>query len=210
MKVQPTGIIFVAECDIQSDRCTARTSSPITAVWTTPGREQVNVCRACLEEMVRAGEWEITGARVSPRADLALVSPGGSPLLIVEIKRRPGVIRDPRAWAARIHRNLLLHGALQPTSHFLLAAVPGPFYLWLARDFINPGTPADAEIQPDARTAERLASLLESDARPVHFEHVVADWLTESVQHLSEHDWLNEIGRDAELDRAVVQTEYAM
>jgi hypothetical protein len=82
--------------------------------------------------------------------------------------------------------------------------------LWLARDFINPGTPADAEINPDPRTAERLAGLLENDARPVQLEHAVADWLTESVHHLSEHEWLNEIGGDAELDRAVVQTEYAM
>jgi hypothetical protein len=159
--------------------------------------------------MVRAGEWEVAGARVSHRADLALVSPGGSPLLIVEVKRKPGLVRDPRAWASRIHRNLLVHGALQPTSHFLLAAVPGPFYLWLARDFIEAGTPADAEINPDPRTAERLSRLLESDARPAQIEAVIADWLTESVHHVAEHDWLAEIASSGELDRAVIQTEYA-
>lgn len=210
MKVQPTGVIFVAECEIQSDRCTARDPSPITAVWTSPGREQVNVCRACFEEMVRGGEWEVAGARVSARADLALVSPSGAPLLIVEVKRKPNLVRDPRAWASRIHRNLLVHGALQPTAHFLLAAVPGPFYLWLARDSIQPGTPADAEITPDPRTAERLSQLLETDAQPAQIEAVIAEWLRETVHHVSEHDWLTDIASSGELDRAIIQTEYAM
>lgn len=210
MKVQPTGIVFVAECEIQSENCTARTPNPITAVWTAPGREQVNVCRACFEEMVRAGEWEVTGARITPRADLALISQGGSPLLMVDVKRRPSVVRDPRAWATRIHRNLLVHGVLQPSAHFLLAAVPGPFYLWFARDSIHPESPADLEINPDPGTARRLEGLLERDARAAQLEHAVADWLTESVHRVSEHDWLRPIAAKDDLNHAVVTREYAM
>lgn len=210
MKVEPTGIIFVAECEIQSDRCTARTPSPITAVWTAPKREQVNVCRACFEEMVRAGEWEVAGARVQPRADLALLSSGGSPLLIVEVRRRPGVVRNPRAWANRIRRNLLVHGAIQPAAHFLLAAVPGPFYLWYPREFVDPEAPADVEIELDPRTAERLEKLVESEARAAEIEKAVADWLTETVHSTRDDRWLEHVASQPELDRAVLTREYAM
>jgi len=210
MRVEPTGIIFVSECEIQSERCTARTPNPITAIRTLPGREQVNVCRACLEEMVRAGEWEVTGARIQPRADLALLSHGGNPLMIVEVKRRPGVVRDVRAWATRIHRSLLVHGAIPPTSHFLLAAVPGPFYLWYARDFISPDAPADVEIQLDATTSQRLEQLLERDAPPAALGEAVAGWLTAAVHNIYEDNWVNHVASKGELDRAVLMREYAM
>jgi hypothetical protein len=40
-----------------------RSATKLTAVWTSPARLQINVCRPCLEEQVRAGEWEIKGAR---------------------------------------------------------------------------------------------------------------------------------------------------
>ena len=63
MKVEPTGIVFVATCSIQTPRCTAIQPQPITAVWGTP-RVQIDVCRACLEEKMRLGEWQVEGARV--------------------------------------------------------------------------------------------------------------------------------------------------
>lgn len=209
MRVEPTGIIFVAECEIQSERCTARTPNPITAVRTLPAREQVNVCRACFEEMVRAGEWEVTGARIEPRADLALLSHDGDPLLIVEVKRRPGVVRDVRAWAVRIHRSLLLHGAVQSNSHFLLAAVPGPFYLWYARDVISPDAPADVEIQLDPVTSQHLEQLVERDAPLADLEDAVAAWLKEAVHDVYQDTWVNHLASRGELDRAVLSREYA-
>ena len=67
MKVEPSGVIMVGECSIQTEACTAKTASPITAVWTPPGRTQTNVCRACLDEKIRMGEWKVEGARVRPR-----------------------------------------------------------------------------------------------------------------------------------------------
>lgn len=210
MRVEPTGIIFVAQCEIQSDRCTARTPNPITAVRTVPGREQVDVCRACLEEMVRAGEWEVTGARVRPHADLALLSSGGTPLMIVEVKRRPGVVRDARAWATRIHRNLLVHGAIPSTAPFLLAAVPGPFYLWYPRDSMDPEAPADVEIQLDSVTSERLEQVREMEEAPAELEEAVADWLADSLENGYQEDWMNRVASKRELEHATLEREYAM
>jgi hypothetical protein len=67
-KVETSGVVLTADCDIKSDVCTAKDApAPLTAVWAPPGRTQVNVCRACLEERIRAGLWEVEGARVRPR-----------------------------------------------------------------------------------------------------------------------------------------------
>jgi hypothetical protein len=68
IEVEPSGVIFVAACQVQTAVCTAREPSPVTAVWAPPGRTQINVCGACLEEMLRAGEWEIEGARAQASA----------------------------------------------------------------------------------------------------------------------------------------------
>jgi hypothetical protein len=66
MKVEPSGVVMKGECSIKTKVCTAKTPGPITAVWASPGRTQINVCRACLEEKMRAGEWEVEGAKVRP------------------------------------------------------------------------------------------------------------------------------------------------
>ena len=64
MKVEPSGVVLTGVCSIQTDRCTAREAGPITSVWGPPGRTQINVCRACLEEKIRTGEWQVEGARL--------------------------------------------------------------------------------------------------------------------------------------------------
>ena len=63
-KVEPSGVVLHGVCDIQTDRCTAKAGGAITAVWGPPGRTQINVCRACLEEKMRRGEWVVEGARL--------------------------------------------------------------------------------------------------------------------------------------------------
>ena len=67
MKVEPSGVVMTGECSIKTSACTSKSRGPITAVWGPPGRTQINVCGACLEEKMRAGEWEVEGARVRPR-----------------------------------------------------------------------------------------------------------------------------------------------
>ena len=64
MKVEPSGVVMMGICTIQTKQCSAKDISPITAVWTMPGRTQVNVCRECLEEKIKCGEWEVKGARI--------------------------------------------------------------------------------------------------------------------------------------------------
>lgn len=63
-KVEPSGVVFVDVCSVQTAKCTAIDGGPVTAVWGPPGQTQINVCGACIDEMMRAGEWEIEGARV--------------------------------------------------------------------------------------------------------------------------------------------------
>ncbi|MDD1417122.1 hypothetical protein MEN41_21720 [Dolichospermum sp. ST_con] len=70
-RVEPSGVILKDICEIQTEKCVAKDlPAAITAVWYSPGRKQVNVCRSCLDEMVRRGEWEVKGARLSPRPDI--------------------------------------------------------------------------------------------------------------------------------------------
>ena len=64
MNVEPSGVVLRGICAIQTDRCTAKAEGPITAVWGPPGRTQINVCRACIEERIRTGVWQIQGARL--------------------------------------------------------------------------------------------------------------------------------------------------
>lgn len=64
MIIEPSGIVMMGRCTVQTDVCTAKELSAITAVWATPGRTQIDVCRECLEEKIRKREWEVEGARV--------------------------------------------------------------------------------------------------------------------------------------------------
>ena len=66
MKIEPTGVVMMGVCQVQTDKCTARVPAPITAVWIPPGRRQMDVCGPCLEEQIRKGEWEVEGARLEP------------------------------------------------------------------------------------------------------------------------------------------------
>ena len=65
MIIEPSGVVMMGHCTVQTDKCTAKEGSAITAVWATPGRNQIDVCRECLEEKIRIGDWEVEGARVT-------------------------------------------------------------------------------------------------------------------------------------------------
>jgi len=55
----------------------------LTAVWTLPGKTQINVCSACLDEQVRTGEWIVEGARPSAARSSFVTDP------------TPGTMIDP-------------------------------------------------------------------------------------------------------------------
>jgi hypothetical protein len=193
MKVEPTGIVLVDICSIQTDRCVAKQPSPITAVWTLPGRVQVNICRPCLEEQVRSGEWEIEGAKVEKRADVAVYSPDRRLQLVVEIKKRPDAQIELKDWAKRIHRNLLVHSGVPSTPYFLIAILPDYFYLW------KDNSPSSVEKAPDyeikaqdiLKTYFDKLSSTPDNANEYQLESIITLWLKDLVHsEPSDNDYL--------------------
>ena len=58
--------------------------------------------------------------------DIAIYSPTGQLILIVEVK---SVTDSSPQWAAQMRRNLLVHGFI-PNSPYFLLALPDYFYFW--------------------------------------------------------------------------------
>jgi|SRR5882724_5163490 hypothetical protein len=128
MNIEPSGVLIVGLCEVQTEKCTARVPAPITAVWALPARRQINVCSSCLDEMVRSGEWQIEGARLKRRADVAVFDKSGNLQLVVEAKYiKPN--EDTLNRAVQIRRNLLVHSGI-PDTPFFLIVFPAHFYLW--------------------------------------------------------------------------------
>lgn len=131
MKVEPSGVVMIGECEIRTPFCTALTPAPITAVWGVPARRQTNVCGRCLEEMVRRGDWEIWGAKIPRKYDLAVYGRDEKLQLVVEVQNTPYKRSEElENWATRIRRNLVVHSGIPTYVYFLLAAYPAPFFLW--------------------------------------------------------------------------------
>lgn len=134
-----------------------------------------------MELMIRAGEWEVDGARVTQRLDLILETPEGKPLLLVEVKRIPTVTVDENKWAERVHRNLAAHGALPSAIAFVLAALPKRFYYWSALHANDPTATFDTAHEPDEGTQRQFAQLIDSSTPSKHVEESVAIWLTSGL-----------------------------
>lgn len=66
MKIEPSGIVMTGICTVQTPKCKAQEPAPITAVWGSPGRRQIDVCGACLAEMLTTGQWESETPLVLP------------------------------------------------------------------------------------------------------------------------------------------------
>ena len=68
MKIEPSGVVMKGLCMIQSAKCKAKDQpGPLTAVWGSPGRRQLDVCGACLAEMIATGQWESDTPSLLPR-----------------------------------------------------------------------------------------------------------------------------------------------
>jgi hypothetical protein len=187
VKIEPTGIVLVDSCSIQTEKCVARKPAPITAVWTLPGRVQVNVCRPCLEEQVRCGEWEIQGARIKRRVDIAVYSPDRKLQLVVEVKGKS--IGKNRARATHIRRNLLAHSGIPRTPYFLLAIIPDRLYLWKDSDTTNPDKDPDYEIGAREVLKPYLDKLpSNSTSSEYQFEVVLSSWLKDLVKSKRSED----------------------
>jgi hypothetical protein len=190
MKVEPSGVVLTDICTIQTERCVAKQPAAITAVWTLPGRVQVNVCRPCLEEQVRSGEWEIEGAKVEKRADIAVYSPDKRLQLIVEIKKKLGEQTELREWAKRIHRNLLMHAGVPSTPYFLVAILPDELYLWKNNSPSSLDKGPDYEIKAKDILQKYFDTMPASPdaASEYQLEALVSSWLEDLVHSAPSDD----------------------
>jgi hypothetical protein len=187
MKVEPSGVIMTGVCEVQTPVCQAREPAPITAVWTLPARNQVAVCRACLEECVRDGEWEIPGARIQRRFDIAVYDEAGRIQLVVEVKSRPSQsTRGEVEWATAIHRNLITHAGIPAAPNFLLIRYPDAFFVWVA------STRTDVSRTPDyvyftPAVLRPYRDSIEDDEVARDQERVVAAWLEDLLRNGHDH-----------------------
>lgn len=216
MKIEPSGVILKDVCDIQTDRCVARQPAPITAVWTSPGRWQINVCSPCLEEQVRRGEWEIQGARIVRRADVAVYAPGRKLLLVAEVKKSADVKTPLRESAIHIHRNLITHSGIPGTLYFLLALLPDSLYLWKGNGS------ADAEREPDYEIKAQellkpyfdLIATSPDQASQFQMETIIKLWLKDVVASKDASgvstEWLRDSGLYEALKNGAVEMETAI
>jgi hypothetical protein len=213
MRVEPSGVVFVGICDVQTDRCVARQPSPVTAVWETPGRMQVNVCRPCIEEKVRLGEWEIQGAKITKEVDVAVYSPGRHLQLVVEVKRASGSRKPSVKWATQIHRNLLVHSGIPWAPYVLVALLPGWLYLWRERELGDPERPPDYEIDAHDLLKPYLDQLAPApeEASPLQLEKVITSWLKDIASSKrplgASLSWLSDSGLYAALKDGSVEMQ---
>ena len=216
MKVEPSGVVMIGVCDIQTPKCTAKNLAAVTAIWTSPGRSQINVCRECLEEMIRSGQWEIPNARISRHIDVAAVDPNNKLILAIEVKRRPLYDRNIADYARRIHRNLLSHGVFPGLPYFMIVFVPTPAFLWTPKSFLEP------ESQPEFSLdiSEDIEGILDTikgspDEDPLIMEKVVANWLEIAIVNMNREEgyrpeWLVKSGLFEKLKEARILREYRM
>jgi hypothetical protein len=217
MKVEPTGVVLVDVCGVQTEKCVARNAASVTAVWTLPARVQVNVCRPCLEEQVRSGEWQIQGAKVERRVDIAVYSADRKLVLVVEVKKKPkGKVITGR-WAAQVHRNLLVHSGIPIAPYFLLVAPPDLMFLW------ERGNSPDSEREPDFEVnakelldpyVNRLSPLRGSMDEYYYSELVVSTWLKDLVDSEPQSEampkWLQDSGLYAAIKTGTVVMQVAL
>ena len=131
MLISPTGVFFTGECDIQIEGCTARSPAPITAIKMVIGGSQINVCRNCLEQMVRDGQWEIPGAKVGRHVDILVEDARHSPTLVVEYKMANIMTEvELRRRARQVRRNLLAHAGAINAPYLMIAYYPSYAFLW--------------------------------------------------------------------------------
>jgi hypothetical protein len=183
-RVEPSGVILKDICEIQTEKCVAKDSpAAITAVWYSPGRKQVNVCRSCLDEMVRRGEWEVKGARLSPRPDITIFNPEGKIKLIAEVKKISLTEKsEQRQRATEIRRNLLAHSAI-PNTPFLLIAFPDNFYLWKQEipNIDNKRADYHFNAKNTIKNYAKKYHIFPQEMSPQQFKLLVSDWLKDLV-----------------------------
>jgi hypothetical protein len=142
--------------------------------------------------MVRRGEWEVKGARLSPRPDITIFDAEGKVQLIAEVKKIS--LSETSAQlrrATEIRRNLLAHSAI-PNTPFLLIAFPDNFYLWKEEtpDRDNKSADYHFKAKNTIKNYAKKHHISPQKMSPQEFELLVYDWLKDLVNSQSSEDSL--------------------
>ncbi len=195
MKIEPSGVVEIGKCDLRLPGCLALTPAPVMAIWVSPGRVvAATVCRFCLSEMVRLGEWENPGAHLKRRFDIAVYDKDERLRLVVDVKnysyKHEGAVEQ---WATRIRRNLVRHAAVPIYVYFLLAVYPAPFYLWLPDD--APDAPPRFAIDVQAQMPLLQESKTSDYEQQVDAIHAwLVSLLDGPAEEAAPQAWLHESG----------------
>ena len=114
------------------------------------------------------------------RADFALVTATGRPLVLVEAKERLDVSLD---WAIRFRRNYLAHAAITPDTAFLLVTPSNVFYWAEDGDGALLKAPDVTVPWNSLRSAQTAPSAVQSQQHreDSSFQGSVWEWLTTVV-----------------------------
>jgi hypothetical protein len=134
------------------------------------------------------------------KADVSVYDAHGQLVVLIEVKKKFGTSKE---WAAKMRRNIIVHGSLPYVKYFLLA-LPDHFYLWK-----DVGATSE-EVMPtyDVNPTPFLQPYYEKIGLPpeqlsgTSFEMILTSWLGELQQidtvpgHLPQETqrWLQESG----------------
>ncbi|MDR3557697.1 MAG: hypothetical protein P4L55_23315 [Syntrophobacteraceae bacterium] len=186
---------MIGECEVQTDKCIAKQPAAITAVWGTPGRKQINVCRSCLDEMVRSGDWEIEGARIAKHVDIVVYDENKNVTLVLEVKKRPAHEPNIEDLAKRVRRNLLAHCAIPRSKFFIVAFYPSPFFLW-SGEYLSEDAPPDFSFD----VQQEIDSLLPKSSgmnEMRRYEYAIKEWVSALINRRTQTEksnWLYQSG----------------
>jgi hypothetical protein len=122
---------------------------------------------------------------MNSKPDIAVYSPDHNLLLVVEIKGTP---KSDRRWAAKLRRNLVVHGEV-PASPYFLLVVPDHLYLW--KNEISD------EAVPPTYSADTQTVLQKYLPKWKNFKH---EPLSERGLELAVQSWLSELTTADTLD----------
>ncbi|MGE3724513.1 MAG: hypothetical protein AB7I41_03115 [Candidatus Sericytochromatia bacterium] len=184
MKVESTGVVMIGLCDVQTSKCTAKTApNPITAVWEEPNGMQTNVCRNCIDEMLRTEEWEMENVRPPFYLDIATTI-NNTLLMAIEVKKAPLFLKNQLKKAIEIKDKLLSKKQLPNQPFFMVIFVPGNAYLWYPDKLNQIKSEPDVEIESKNDLEKIINKIIDFDEDKYDdFEKAAYTWLTEKFSN---------------------------
>jgi hypothetical protein len=117
-------------------------------------------------------------------------------------------------WAAKMRRNLIVHG-IMPHSGFFLLALPEYFYLWRHNTSIDP-VPADYKVRAQEALGHYLDAIDLEELSEESFELMVISWLEDLInspvtkEATPELSWIFDSGLYDNIRGGSLETEAVM